>query len=566
MASVSSRLAAHVSRKRTPQSEQADPRQAPNNAGGFTFVVDDWKRLDRFLILGTDGGTYYVSERKLTKDNAACVGRCLAADYKRTIDQIVAVSEAGRAPKNGPAVFALALAASADQPEARSYALSMLSRVCRIGTDLFAFAAVCNELRGWGRGLRKGIGTWYSGKTPDQLAYQLIKYQQRDGWSHRDLLRLAHVEHSDLLRYVVSGAEFGERVVERKLKTEKVSKTYAAVDPSTLPALVQAYEEMKRATDVKDVIRLVREHRMTREMVPTQWLNDVAVWDALLATMPMTAMIRNLGKMTSVGLLAPLSDGVAQVCSKLGNESALKKARVHPIGLLAALHVYGQGKGVRGKLTWSPDPRIASALDAAFHLSFQTIVPTGKKLLLALDVSGSMSSSPCGMTGITAAMAAAAMCMVTARTESEYHIMGFADSFRDLKITPHMSLQEVMERTAISNFGTTDCGQPMRWARKNKVPCDGFVVYTDNETYAGDVHPFQELKAYRQQMGRDAKEVVVGMTTTECSIADPSDAGSLDVVGFDTATPNVIADFLRGDAAPEEGGSEPVEDASSDDE
>jgi len=31
------------------------------------------------------------------------------------------------------------------------------------------------------------------------------------------------------------------------------------------------------------------------------------------------------------------------------------------------------------------------------------------------------------------------------------------------------------------------------------------------------------------------------------SIADPSDAGMLDIAGFDSAAPNLITDFSRGD-------------------
>jgi len=37
--------------------------------------------------------------------------------------------------------------------------------------------------------------------------------------------------------------------------------------------------------------------------------------------------------------------------------------------------------------------------------------------------------------------------------------------------------------------------------------------------------------------------VVVGMVSNGFSIADPTDAGMLDVVGFDTATPALISDF-----------------------
>lgn len=39
--------------------------------------------------------------------------------------------------------------------------------------------------------------------------------------------------------------------------------------------------------------------------------------------------------------------------------------------------------------------------------------------------------------------------------------------------------------------------------------------------------------------------VVVGMTSNGFTLADPNDRGMLDVVGFDTTVPAVIADFVR---------------------
>jgi 60 kDa SS-A/Ro ribonucleoprotein len=44
-------------------------------------------------------------------------------------------------------------------------------------------------------------------------------------------------------------------------------------------------------------------------------------------------------------------------------------------------------------------------------------------------------------------------------------------------------------------------------------------------------------------MGIAAKLVVVAMASNGFSVADPDDAGMLDVVGFDAATPQVISDF-----------------------
>ena len=80
-------------------------------------------------------------------------------------------------------------------------------------------------------------------------------------------------------------------------------------------------------------------------------------------------------------------------------------------------------------------------------------------------------------------------------------------------------------------------------ALKRRWPIDQFVVYTDNETWAGQVHPAQALRQYRERTGIPARLVVVGMASNGFSIADPSDARMLDMVGFDATTPQVIADF-----------------------
>ena len=85
----------------------------------------------------------------------------------------------------------------------------------------------------------------------------------------------------------------------------------------------------------------------------------------------------------------------------------------------------------------------------------------------------------------------------------------------------------------------------MRWALERGITADAFVVYTDSETWAGPVHPVQALRAYRQATGIAAKLVVVGLVSNGFTIADPTDSGMLDVVGFDTAAPALIADFIR---------------------
>jgi hypothetical protein len=61
------------------------------------------------------------------------------------------------------------------------------------------------------------------------------------------------------------------------------------------------------------------------------------------------------------------------------------------------------------------------------------------------------------------------------------------------------------------------------------------------------------LAECRRASGIEARLVTVGLVSNGFSIADCNDPGQLDVVGFDTATPQLIADFAR--AAPSDTGA-----------
>ena len=95
------------------------------------------------------------------------------------------------------------------------------------------------------------------------------------------------------------------------------------------------------------------------------------IWRALLRKMPLTAMIRNLGRMTSIGLLTGNNEETTNICNKLRDETVLAKARIHPFNVLVALKIYMDGHGERGSLTWEPNELIAEALESAFYLSFK---------------------------------------------------------------------------------------------------------------------------------------------------------------------------------------------------
>lgn len=524
-----------------PQSKPLNERQVANSAGGYSFAVDDWKRLDRFLILGSEGGSYYASEKALTVSNIEAVKRCVAADGLRTVRRIVEISTSGRAAKNDPALLALAYAAAKGNDITRAAALLALPDVARIGTHLFHFVSFVRQFRGWGRGLRRAIENWYTTKDANKLAEQVVKYQQRDGWSHRDLMRLRHVpfkEHGRAYQAIAKWVVKGE-------------------ESKTLPELIEGHIQLQATTKAKDAAKLIREYGLVRESVPTELLKDAAVWEALLEKMPMTAMIRNLGNMSKCGLLTPMSDASKLIASRLVDQDAISKARVHPIQLLIASKTYESGHGLRGHGEWTVVPKIVDALDSAYYLAFKNVPSTGKRFYLGLDISGSMwGGNVCGIPDFTPAIASGAMAMVTVKSEENYYAAGFTakGSYYDgssemtpISLSPKQRLDDVLRNmNALSaRMGGTDCALPMLDALAKNLKVDVFVIYTDSETWAGKIHPVKALEQYRQKTGIPAKLVVCGMVSNEFTIADPNDAGMLDVVGFDANTPSIIGEFAK---------------------
>ena len=507
----------------TPQSEPL-PGMVPNSAGGHAYPVDDMTRLRRFLILGSEGGSYYADERKLTLENAAAVKRCIENDGPKAVYEIAYISRHGRAPKVGPPLFALAMAATYGHLGTRELAFGYLSQMARTGSQLQMFIDYIGTMRGWGRSLRRAVANWYTNKDIKDAVYQTVKYRQRYNWTHRDLLRKAHPkaassEFNDLFAWITQG-------------------TMPPDDPNF--ALIHAYEQTKTA-DVQTICNLIVKHQMTWEMVPSQ---HPKVWEALSEHMPLTALIRNLATLTRVGAIAPMKS--AWVCKRLnaiGNPLTEDFTRIHPINVLSALLTYRSGKSVRGSNIWTPVPQVVDALDQAFERSFDSAPQTNQRFYLGIDVSGSMASGAvAGVPGLTPRMAAAAMAMAIARREPNYYIAGFASSghgypasfmrgaaaMAPLTITAADSLASAVRKTQVLDFGGTDCALPMLDALEKKIPVDCFVILTDSETWAGPIHPAEALRKYRQEMGIPAKLVVVGMVANNFTIADPEDAGMMD--------------------------------------
>ena len=348
---------------------------------------------------------------------------------------------------------------------------------------------------------------------------------------------------------VISGEDDDEAGSSQKKKGSSSQSQLQQV--AFLLKHLHAIHEAGEKKDVPLACALIRSGRLVREHVPTTLFGSKEIWMTLLETMPLEALLRNLGKLTQIGVAA---EKHSEIVARLVNQTEVLKARIHPIKVLIASKVYTNGCGDSGSLTWTPNAYIGVALTDLFRMSYGAVTPTGKRIMLGIDVSGSMSSSVLGSKVLTCRDASIAMALLYLETETNVSAVAFSNTLTDLlapssrnRLTRGMTLQQALVATHGMNFSSTDCVLPIQHAIKHNLLIDAFIILTDNETYAPNEHPQNALIRYRELTGIQAKLIVLGMTGNCFTIVDPTDRNTLNLAGFDTSTPEIASMFMRGE-------------------
>ena len=814
-----------VIRAAVPQWFRTDPDQVQNNAGGFVWQISDKEQVIRYLIIGSEGGNYYQTPQQVSSQCASCVLRMTRTpdNFKWLIETIRQVSMEGRAAKQESTLLALATAiVFAPTPGTKTEALNAVNDCVRILTHMYMLIGYIKIFSkaghptptipysssvpsppakggevtvvvgsGFGRGIRRVFGEYFYSRTGIEIANLITKYQNREGWTIKDVLTLIHIDPKRMKD------DDGRLAIDHVFKTkEEFAEILKTAPPSPAVILFNAIKEIhtlseqiarppvnpslaslpnyQSISDLNHIAHLITTAGLSREHLPSQLFKQRRIWEALLTNkgpsgkgkgMPLTALIRNLGKLstqeikiieartyrdespsgklayslsTAPTMTPAFPPGHTQhyteyIFHRLTNKHDIKYTKIHPYTILVAMLTYKKGQGDKGSLTWVPNVHILDALDHAFKLAFQNITPTGKRIKIALDVSGSMSAAFCtGSPIVNCATASIAMMMMTLYVErggapgvpppnggssaplegsslglssvasvvggrtplwktthlpdgrtlyentetnqcqftkpdgfsvapqvagggvapgaanraklaplggatplaplggatpgatprplttdeyrktkqylnlpltaeeeqrrqrqqsghytpSPYYgsssstapplylpecypaparqsnvticafsntlteltnaIVGYMDATSDpITGLPRMSIDDALKLVEMP-FSSTDCALPIVRALENREPVDAFVIYTDSETYMGKIHPQAALEEYRRTMGIDAKLIVVGMTSNCLTIADPKDLNTLNLAGFDTATPRLINDFIAG--------------------
>jgi len=338
-----------------------------NAEGGYVFKITDNERLKRFLILGADG-TYYVGPSKFRRESLEFVKKYLVESPREVLETAARMREEGRLLRNETAVLTLAAAWLLGN---RELVEEEFGRFIKTPTDLFGFLAFVKMGQGKlrvGRRIRRMVGEWIR---EAKLPYHVLKYQYREGFSWTDVLRLMHVRPKDEFQEKLFGWLVGKK------------------EPPEHP-LVEAFIKLREASTEDEVVKIIESYPVTWEFVPSHFLKSAKVWRALLPHLPYTALLRNLGRLTSLGVLEWGSEEEKFVIDKLTDEALIKRSKAHPARILLARIFYAVGMS-RGGLIWTPVSSVLDALEEAYRISVGATVPTGKKFVVAIDTSESMS-------------------------------------------------------------------------------------------------------------------------------------------------------------------------------
>lgn len=529
--------------------EQEKKKEIELIINSSTSVISEWDLLKRYIMLGVDHEKPLSFGRlndNETQNKIECLEKLLKdpENYQKILDLITEYIP--RAYKKATLIYILARCCASKEAKLRSEAYKILPILCNIPTHLFTFVEmyenICKTLNnstGWNKLQKQAIAKWYLDKDPRNLVYLVTKYKNRNNWTHADILRLSHIKYPNsiydtLFRYITKGYE------EYLNKLEKLRMSEDMIDSCLyIKEYIEGYEELKTLDQEPRAIELINKFNFVREHIPTSLLNSPDIWNALAQEMPMVAMLRNLNKLNAVKLFEKYPETKNKLITRLNSESDIKASKVHPLQVLISLKMNCQNDGF--------DKELKFALNTAFKHAFKNVEDTGKRFLIALDVSGSMSSNTVnGINCMSACEISCAMAMIIKATQKSCDIMGFADTFRYLDLNPDDTLDKNLNKIHNQNFGRTDCSLPFRWSLENNKQYDAVIVFTDNETNSNIMKPVDVLRVYRNKTGINCKLIVVATSTNDISIADRSEPmNMLDISGFSADTPMIINDFIR---------------------
>ncbi|OQR75796.1 60 kDa SS-A/Ro ribonucleoprotein-like, partial [Tropilaelaps mercedesae] len=535
-----------------------------------------FKQLQRFLFMGAESNRYLQRRRQLSSDHARHIKDLIHLGRGvEVVREILRFSTESISICPEALAFALAVCAQSTDQATKCAAYNSLKQVCHSASLLFAFTKFMEDTQrpmstGWGRAHRRAVTNWYCSRSPTELAEIVTMTVSRHRWSHRDVLRLAHVKPptpgiSCVFRYVSKGFTAAR-------------EEYAAsqdLDVQDTLRYLRAVHELKHAPTEDQAASIIDNRQLAVEHIPTHLLRSRDVWLACLPRAPIASLLSWLPHLVHSNLLRPSLGLLRPLLQRISSDAAMSSCPWGPCATYLLLRaVGGDGGGCGGlavvigePVALPPTPNVPpvprqlqQALYTLHVASFkrvfggyrQTLKPTNKRYLVVMDVRGTMWEGGSAASPITAIEASVLLVMGLCRGEGltggRVQALAFGRSgLRDLEINAKMTMADILQRCEAEPGGTASLTHPLRWAAQRGLEFDVIIVCTDRQCNTEDTeHPAQALKDYRSMANiPNAKFVTCAWMSRGFAVAPPDETAMMDVCCFDESTLKLVTNFAN---------------------
>ncbi|XP_058791736.1 RNA-binding protein RO60-like isoform X2 [Phymastichus coffea] len=528
-------------------------------------------QLRRFLYIGKEKpeyqpGNWFVHQYYLVK-NIPSIDE-LAGDpikHYKIVNNIVAAKNKCLVQNNETLVFALAVCAQQEKNHTlRKSAYDAVKIICDTPERFILFNKFCSQIskqkdnpkNGWGHGWRRAVKEWYLSKSPMELAKIVTQYKSRYGWKHKDIIKLAHVptrkDGLDLvLKYVLYGLK-------------KIKEGFEYNEQSTgNEELIKYFESIEYFKNCQDEIRvaaLVESLNLTLDHIPGHMLKSEEVWNALVSSMNLTDLLKNLQRIHNLGFLKPNGIIVSKVIDIM-SEKNVTDEKLHPAVFLVTLKNYeNSGKPLsfekrkvkeQAKRPLPPPPKvnkkIVDTLTKMLNYSFTTLQPTNVRYMITINMNKTMLDNGCWQCGnVNAAEAGCLIALSLLRAEKSVTVAIFTDNgIQCVDVDMNSTLVQMMRKLEPTNVEAIDLSKPMLWAAKENKSINVFINVVD-QIYKKSDSSEEGIKAYREIMNiPKAKLVNCAMCASSTYDKQEYDTDILTVCGFDEKVPKIIEAFAR---------------------
>lgn len=441
-----------------------------NEAGGVAYTSSDREAVLSYLMTGGFGSTFYVDAATHAKRARDLFARAAQTDTEYLAKAAVYARTKGY--MRSMPILALSYLSLA--PE-KKYFQSAFGYIIVTPGDLADFMALTrgeDRVRGSSRTVRRTVGAWLDTLTP----YHVIKYgSENQKMSLRDIYRLAHPQLT---------------TAEAKAIATYVVKGTVSTD---LPAQLKGYVDFKGASDtVENLLSMVAEHRLPWEVVTGQLgggdsAEKTLVWTEMSKQMPYMAMLRNLNNFAKNGVLDNGAER-KRILNTISDPERVKTGKQFPFRYISAIRAF---EAADNNTSADMKYQVTGALRSALNTSVSNMPNLGKTLV-ALDVSGSMSSATIGggnryskPGSVSAADIGSVFAAAVYLGSENPTIMTFDTSVLD--VTPMLNKDMDVYSIARSinrQGGGTSLSEPITAALTRAERYDTMLFITDSESWA----------------------------------------------------------------------------------